>query len=65
MGKQFFSTDYGMSFTEKKCNFIYLPASVVILEDTGDVFVATRGSINNIYVSRDGLVTTNLIKPNT
>ena len=65
MGKQFFSTDYGLSFTEKKCNFIYLSASVAILEDTGDVFVATRGSINNIYVSRDGLVTTNLIKPNT
>lgn len=64
-GKQFFSTDYGLSFTEKKCNFIYLSASVAILEDTGDVFVATRGSINHIYVSRDGLVTTNLIKPNT
>lgn len=65
MSKQFFSTDYGLSFTEKKYNFTYLPVAVAISEDMGDVFVLTHGMTNNIYVSRDSFDTTNIIKPNT
>nr|DAZ44142.1 MAG TPA: Photosynthesis system II assembly factor YCF48 [Caudoviricetes sp.] len=64
MRKQFFSTDYGLSFTEKKCNFTYITVAVAILEDTGNVFVANANDNNNIFVSKDNLATVSVFYPN-
>lgn len=64
--KQFYSNNYGASFTERNTRFTYIVESAAISEDTGDVFVATRGSsTKTLLFSRDGLATTNPILPNT